>query len=144
MELRGVTAPKITAAAMPTPAPTTQDSRAALHPPVSRAADELWHRMANGEDFWTVVHKAYKARELARQDLASLIDRGLQETRGSYRALLKVFHLPSTDYKRFHAFLYQQRCNLPVASYRRRMPHTPSAPSVTVRLPQELGNRVAG
>jgi hypothetical protein len=109
----------------------------------SRAADELWHRMANGEDFWTVVHKAYKARELARQDLASLIDRGLQETRGSYRALLKVFHLPSTDYKRFHAFLYQQRCNLPVASYRRRVPRASSI-APTVRPPQEFGNRVLG
>jgi len=37
-------------------------------------------------------------------------------------ALLKVFNLPATDYKRFHAFLYQQECNLPVASYRRRGP----------------------
>lgn len=98
----------------------------------SGAAEELWHRMANGEDFWTVVHKAYKARELARHDLASLIDRGLQETRGSYRALLKVFHLPSSDYKRFHAFLYQQRCNLPVASYRRRVPRSPNGVPVTM------------
>jgi DNA-binding NtrC family response regulator len=81
--------------------------------------DQLWNRMANGEDFWTVVHRAFKARELTRTDLSRLIDRGLQETRGSYRALLGVFGLPQTDYKRFHAFLYQQQCNLPVASYRR-------------------------
>jgi hypothetical protein len=32
--------------------------------------------------------------------------------------LLAVFNLPPTDYKRFHAFLYQQQCNLPVAHYR--------------------------
>ena len=144
IELRGGSAPKVATAAMPTTVTTTSDSPAPVHPPISRAADELWHRMANGEDFWTVVHKAYKARELARQDLASLIDRGLQETRGSYRALLKVFHLPSTDYKRFHAFLYQQRCNLPVASYRRRVPRAPSLASATVRPPQELGSRFAG
>jgi DNA-binding NtrC family response regulator len=143
IELRGTSAPKITATVMPAPVSKPQDSPTPLHPQISRAADELWHRMANGEDFWTVVHKAYKARELARQDLASLIDRGLQETRGSYRALLKVFHLPSTDYKRFHAFLYQQRCNLPVASYRRRVPRTPSAPT-TVQSSQELGSRFAG
>jgi len=43
----------------------------------------------------------------------------LQQTNGSYRALLAVFNLPPTDYKRFHAFLYQQQCNLPVAHYRR-------------------------
>jgi len=146
IELRGTSALQVTAAAAPTPEPVngSQDSATSLTAPISRAADELWHRMANGEDFWTVVHRAYKARELARQDLASLIDRGLQETRGSYRALLKVFHLPSTDYKRFHAFLYQQRCNLPVAPYRRRVPRTPSAAPTTVRSSQEIGSRFAG
>jgi DNA-binding NtrC family response regulator len=87
----------------------------------SETADKLWQRLTNGEDFWTVVHKPYKARELARPDLVSIIDRGLQHTHGSYRALLKVFHLPASDYKRFHAFLYQQQCNLPVAGYRQRV-----------------------
>jgi DNA-binding NtrC family response regulator len=139
-ELRGPSAPTPVAAAPMTPV-THPVPMAILHDAgapapsdrlSSRAADELWHRMAKGEDFWTVVHKAYKARELARHDLASLIDRGLQETRGSYRALLKVFHLPSTDYKRFHAFLYQQRCNLPVASYRRRGARAPVGVSATI------------
>jgi len=127
IELRGGTVSTV-AARTATPLPEAA-APAPGSAPISRAADELWHRMANGEDFWTVVHKAYKARELARHDLASIIDRGLLETRGSYRALLKVFHLPSTDYKRFHAFLYQQRCNLPVAPYRRRLPRTPTSTS---------------
>jgi hypothetical protein len=55
---------------------------------------------------------------LTRDDLAALIDKGLQHTRGSYRALLTTFGLPTSDYKRFHAFLYQQNCNLPVGPYR--------------------------
>jgi hypothetical protein len=69
------------------------------------------------------VHQPFKAHELTRDDLAALIDRGLQHTRGSYRALLATFGLPTSDYKRFHAFLYQQNCNLPVgrtAAPRRR------------------------
>ena len=37
--------------------------------------------------------------------------------------LLALFNLPEGDYKKFHAFLYQQRCNLPVAPYRARRPH---------------------
>jgi hypothetical protein len=74
--------------------------------------------MQAGEDFWVVVYQAFKARALTRADLAALIDSGLQETRGSYRALLQVFHLPPTEYKRFHAFLYQHQCNLPVKPYR--------------------------
>jgi hypothetical protein len=81
-------------------------------------ADRLWDRLANGEDFWAVVHQPFKAHELTRDDLAALIHRGLEYTRGSYRALLGVFGLPPTDYKRFHAFLYQQNCNLPVGPYR--------------------------
>src|SRR5688572_22004142 len=89
----------------------------------SPAVDELWDRMAAGGDFWQVVYQRFKAREVTRGMLAALIDRGLQETTGSYRALLAVFNLPPTDYKRFHAFLYQQRCNLPVAPYRARRPH---------------------
>jgi DNA-binding NtrC family response regulator len=84
------------------------------------AVDHLWELMANGHSFWTVVYRAFKMHELTRTELAALIDRGLQETGGSYTALLKVFNLPATDYKRFHAFLYQQDCNLPVAPYRRK------------------------
>ena len=90
-----------------------------MTPPVDPpSVDHLWQRLTNGEDFWTVVHRPFKAHELTRQELAALIDRGLQQTRGSYRALLGVFGLPPTDYKRFHAFLYQQNCNLPVGPYR--------------------------
>jgi DNA-binding NtrC family response regulator len=87
-------------------------------PGASTTADRLWERMHAGEDFWTVVGQAFKARELTRADLTAVVDRGLRETSGSYRSLLPLFHLPSTDYKRFHAFLYQQKCNLPVAPYR--------------------------
>jgi hypothetical protein len=72
----------------------------------------------SGGDFWEVVQKPFRAHEVTRAELAALIDRGLHETRGSYRALVKLFNLSSTDYKRFHAFLYQQNCNLPVGPYR--------------------------
>ncbi len=84
----------------------------------SATVDRLWERLLAGEDFWTVVHQPFKAHELTRDDLAALIHRGLEHTRGSYRALLTVFGLPATDYKRLHAFLYQQNCNLPVGPYR--------------------------
>ena len=92
--------------------------------PASAMAEKLWQRMATGEDFWSVVGQAFKARELTRADLTALVDRGLTETRGSYRALLGLFNLPESDYKKFHAFLYQQRCNLPVAPYRARRPQS--------------------
>ena len=88
------------------------------HDSTSETVRRLRERMQAGEDFWAVVRQAFMARELTRADLAALIDSGLQETRGSYRALLQVFNLPPTEYKRFHAFLYQHKCNLPVRPYR--------------------------
>jgi DNA-binding NtrC family response regulator len=86
------------------------------HTPI--IAQHLWDKLMSGGDFWEVVQQPFRAHEVTRAELAALIDRGLQETRGSYRALVKLFNLPSSDYKRFHAFLYQQNCNLPVGPYR--------------------------
>ncbi len=85
---------------------------------VQATVQKLWDSLMAGDDFWTVVYRRFKAREITRAQLMALIDRGLQETRGSYRALVKLFNMPRGDYKRFHAFLYQQNCNLPVSSYR--------------------------
>jgi len=88
---------------------------------VQTATQQLWDRLRGGSDFWTLVYKRFKTHEITRAELAALIDRGLQETRGSYRALVRLFNLPPSDYKRFHAFLYQQNCNLPVGPYRNGM-----------------------
>jgi DNA-binding NtrC family response regulator len=85
---------------------------------LTEAAERVWERLLAGDSFWKAVHEPFKRRELTRKDLASLIDLGLRRTRGNYRALLKVVNLPASDYKRFHAFLYQQKCNLPVRTYR--------------------------
>jgi DNA-binding NtrC family response regulator len=87
-------------------------------PPSQGVAQHLWDRLMTGADFWEAVQKPFRAHEVTRTELAALIDRGLQETRGSYRALVRLFNLPASDYKRFHAFLYQQSCNLPVGPYR--------------------------
>ncbi len=81
-------------------------------------AQHLWDKLMTGGDFWEVVQRPFRAHEVTRAELAALVDRGLQETRGSYRALVRLFNLPPSDYKRFHAFLYQQNCNLPVGPYR--------------------------
>jgi transcriptional regulator with PAS, ATPase and Fis domain len=119
-EARGESEPIVPVMAAPgaEEGPRTQTSAGRHVVKGSEAAERLWNRLINGEDFWTVVHQPFKAHELTRDDLAALIDRGLQHTRGSYRALLATFGLPTSDYKRFHAFLYQQNCNLPVGPYR--------------------------
>ena len=87
-----------------------------------RTVQHLWDRLMSGGDFWTVVQQPFRAREVTRSELAALIHCGLRHTRGSYRALVNAFNLPESDYKRFHAFLYQQNCNLPVGPYRHGTP----------------------
>jgi transcriptional regulator with PAS, ATPase and Fis domain len=84
----------------------------------SDVANRLLERMQVGEDFWTAVYQPFKSHDLTRADVMALLDAGLRQTRGSYRGLLPLFGMASSDYKRFLAFLYQHECNLPVAHYR--------------------------
>jgi DNA-binding NtrC family response regulator len=119
-ELRGPARVAVSAERAIDAAPDTAAHAQAGASEPSETARRLWDRMLAGEDFWQAVYQGFKARELTRADLASLVDLGLRHTNGSYRALLGTFNLPPTDYRRLHAFLYQQRCNLPVAPYRRQ------------------------
>jgi hypothetical protein len=50
--------------------------------------------------------------------LHALIQRGLMETHGSYRAMLALLNLPPTDYKRLLSFLRQHNCHVPFQSFR--------------------------
>jgi DNA-binding NtrC family response regulator len=83
----------------------------------SAIAESLWRRLQDGDNFWSVA-EMFKAHDITRADLRMLIHLGLHHTRGNYRALISVFNLPANDYKRFQAFLFQHKCNLPFRSYR--------------------------
>jgi DNA-binding NtrC family response regulator len=83
----------------------------------SSIAEALWRRLQDGDNFWTVA-EMFKSHDITRADLRMLIHIGLHHTRGNYRALIAVFNLPAHDYKRFQAFLFQHKCNLPFRSYR--------------------------
>ena len=83
------------------------------------AADKAWTEMiANGASFWTAVHAPFMDRELTKSDVRDIIKRGLQQTQGSYRKLVELFHLKAGDYKRLLAFLYQHDCHLPFHPFR--------------------------
>jgi transcriptional regulator with PAS, ATPase and Fis domain len=87
-------------------------------PVPATAVDAIWARLAAGETFWTAVYEPFKAHDITRADLRAIVDRGLRQTRGSYRKMLALFQMPASDYKRFLAFLYQFNGNLPVQRYR--------------------------
>jgi DNA-binding NtrC family response regulator len=83
----------------------------------SSMAEILWEKMIDGDNFWSVA-AMYKSHDITRADLQTLIHRALQRTHGNYHAVLRLFNLPERDYKRFQAFLFQHKCNLPFRSYR--------------------------
>src|SRR5258708_21147053 len=97
------------------PAPNQQCGLAA--PPAQTVPNLLWRRMEMGETFWACVAEPFRNHDLTRDDIRALVRRGLDETHGSYRALLRIFNLPDEDYKRVLSFLRQHDCHVPFQRY---------------------------
>ena len=82
-------------------------------------ADDLLKRMlANHESFWTVVYPLYMQREITRGNLRELISKGLEEAKGNYKIVTRLFNMEPGDYKRFLNFLRKHDCQLPFRDYR--------------------------
>lgn len=64
------------------------------------------------------MHRLFLQRDLTRQDLRGIIERGLAATHGNYHALLKLFRLPPDDYKRLLNFLAAHDCSVDVRPFR--------------------------
>jgi DNA-binding NtrC family response regulator len=85
--------------------------------------DALFERMSvGGESFWTVVHEPFIARDITRHDLRAIVSRGLERTKGSYKALVQSFNLEPEDYKRFLSFLRKHECHMPFQRFRSPVP----------------------
>jgi transcriptional regulator with PAS, ATPase and Fis domain len=82
-------------------------------------AQALMDRMLlGGESFWEVAYEPFMSRDLTRDDLRFLVRGGLEETRGNYKALVQLFNMPQTDYKRFLNFLRKYGCHMPFQRFR--------------------------
>jgi DNA-binding NtrC family response regulator len=90
--------------------------------PASRPiADLLYEQMVDaGQPFWAAVYRPFTSDKLTRDDLRALVARGLDQTRGSYKDLLRLFNLPPRDYKRFLNFLKKNECRMPLLRFRVR------------------------
>jgi transcriptional regulator with GAF, ATPase, and Fis domain len=91
-------------------------------------ADVLFERMvAGGESFWGAPYAMFMARDLTREDMRGIIERGLQRTVGNYKALPNLFNIPTHDYKRLLSFLRQHRCHVPFQQFRQAAARQPAA-----------------
>ena len=82
-------------------------------------ADDLFKKLIEErESFWNVVYPLYMNREITRGNVRDLVHKGLEEARGNYKIVLRLFNMESRDYKRFLNFLRKHDCQLPFKEYR--------------------------
>ena len=98
-------------------------------------ADDLYATLVDGHyTFWGQIHPLLLQRDITRHDLRQLIRRGLVTTRGNYRAMLKLFGMPESDYKRFMNFLAAHECTVDFREFR-TLPGDTDGVEKTARLP---------
>jgi transcriptional regulator with PAS, ATPase and Fis domain len=82
-------------------------------------ADDLFKKLVEErESFWNAVYPLYMNREITRANVRDLVHRGLEEARGNYKIVLRLFNMEAGDYKRFLNFLRKHECQLPFKEYR--------------------------
>ena len=82
-------------------------------------ANELYDALVGGHcTFWDHIHALFLSRDMTRHDLRHLLRRGLTTTRGSYRAVLTLYGMPESDYKRFMNFLAAHQCVVDFREFR--------------------------
>jgi len=82
-------------------------------------ADDLFKRLVEErESFWTTVYPLYMRREITRGNVRDIVRKGLEEARGNYKIVARLFNMEQRDYKRFLNFLRKHDCQLPFKEYR--------------------------
>jgi transcriptional regulator with PAS, ATPase and Fis domain len=82
-------------------------------------ADDLYKKLVEErESFWTAVYPLYMQREITRGNMRDLVRKGLEDARGNYKIVAKLFNMEQRDYKRFLNFLRKHDCQLPFKEYR--------------------------
>jgi two-component system response regulator AtoC len=82
-------------------------------------ADDLYKRMIDQrESFWSTVYPLFMEREITRANVREVVRRGLEEARGNYKIVARLFNMEMRDYKRFLNFLRKHDCQIPFKEYR--------------------------
>ena len=82
-------------------------------------ADDLYKRIVEQkESFWTTVYPLFMDREITRANVRDVVRRGLEEARGNYKIVARLFNMDPSEYKRFLHFLRKHDCQIPFKEYR--------------------------
>jgi hypothetical protein len=94
----------------------TRPARSVNEPAAGTSAVEaLFDRMVRQrESFWSVVYPGFMARDITRTDVRVIVTKGLQKTAGSYKMLVELLSMESTDDTQFlKNFLRKRECHVP-------------------------------
>jgi two-component system response regulator AtoC len=84
-------------------------------------ADDLYKKLIEDrESFWTAVYPLYLHREITRGNVRDVVRKGLEEARGNYKIVARLFNMEQREYRRFLNFLRKHDCQLPFKEYRER------------------------
>jgi transcriptional regulator with PAS, ATPase and Fis domain len=99
---------------------TTQQIGVSVKQERRRSMGDSLYKMVvdEGQSFWTAVYPLYMRRDITREHVRELLRRGLQETRGNYKIVARLFNMDPGDYKRFLNFLRKHNCQLPFHEFR--------------------------
>ena len=82
-------------------------------------ADDLYKKIREEhESFWTAVYPLYMDRRITKDNVRDLVRKGLEEARGNYKIVARLFNMEQRDYKRFLNFLRKHDCQIPFKEYR--------------------------
>jgi transcriptional regulator with PAS, ATPase and Fis domain len=82
-------------------------------------ADDLYKRLIEQrESFWSTVYPLFMEREITRGNVREIVRRGLEEARGNYKIVARLFNMEPREYKRFLNFLRKHDCQIPFKDYR--------------------------
>jgi DNA-binding NtrC family response regulator len=102
-----------------------------------QVADDLYQALTEGGcSFWDHIHPMFLSRDITRHDLRELVKKGLAQTRGNYRSMLRLFGMAPEDYKKFLNFLAAHDCSVDFRPFRTNSWEEAAAPQINkVNLP---------
>lgn len=81
--------------------------------------DDLYKRLVEDrESFWTAVYPLYMRRDITRSNVQDVVRKALEEARGNYKIVVRLFNMEWHDYKKFLNFLRKHDCQVPFKEYR--------------------------
>ena len=92
-------------------------------------ADDLYKRMIEQhESFWTAVYPLFMDREITRANVREVVRRGLEEARGNYKIVARLFNMEAAGLQALPQF--PPKARLPDSVQRVPMRAGPSGPAL--------------